>query len=124
LPWRCRSGARRGVVAVICIQPPHSPPRDDQDTNESPRNTQNLDVDLRVSGHPAQSASEYAVTFNSVEATSCRGRSGECASAASGAELLGHAYGDKPIGRRTRDPGGSLSSIAVPRLDYGKTWHQ
>jgi hypothetical protein len=34
---------------------------DDHDTSESPTNTQKADVERRVSGHPAQSASEYAV---------------------------------------------------------------
>jgi hypothetical protein len=33
---------------------------EDHDTRESPRNTQNPEVERLVSGHPAQSVSEYA----------------------------------------------------------------
>ena len=34
---------------------------DDHEMREDPRKTQKPEVDRRVSGHPAQSASEYAV---------------------------------------------------------------
>ena len=37
---------------------------DDQETNVEPKKTPKSDVDLRVSGQPAQSASAYAVSVS------------------------------------------------------------
>jgi hypothetical protein len=45
---------------------------EDQDTGESPRKTQYLDIDRLVSWHPTQSASKYALIATELIGQRCK----------------------------------------------------
>jgi hypothetical protein len=60
LPKPTRLGDTIGHRPILCLALDRETVAwrlEDQDTRLSPRKTQNLDIDRRVSGHPAQSAS-------------------------------------------------------------------